>query len=143
MQPHQHEDRFHAQLDHRESADSAPSSESRLVESGTVELQRYEDEDCDQAVAATALVGETRSPRRVSPDVEVVPNAEKPILPGSPRPSPAQRGRGEPGTDLGHEVLGCVPESGDPPVHVPVPVPVPEGRNGGNGAADRQAWSGS
>ena len=43
MQPHQHEDRFHAQLDHCESADSAPSSESRLVESGTVELQRYEE----------------------------------------------------------------------------------------------------
>jgi hypothetical protein len=45
MQPHQHEDRFHAQLDHCESADSAPRSESRLVESGTVELQRYEDEE--------------------------------------------------------------------------------------------------
>ena len=37
--------------------------------------------------------------------MKVVPNAEKPILPGSPRPSPAQRGRGEPGTDLGHEAL--------------------------------------
>src|SRR5687768_3560754 len=29
-----------------------------------------------------------------------------PIWPGSPRPSPAKRGRGEPGTDLGHEALG-------------------------------------
>jgi DNA-binding winged helix-turn-helix (wHTH) protein/tetratricopeptide (TPR) repeat protein len=52
------------------------------------------------------LVGETRSPRRVCPDVEEVPNAERPIWPGSPCPSPAQRGRGEPGTDLGHEALG-------------------------------------
>jgi predicted metal-binding protein len=51
------------------------------------------------------LVGETRSPRRVSPNVEEIPNADMPIWPGSTRPSPAQRGRGEPGTDLGHEVL--------------------------------------
>jgi hypothetical protein len=28
-----------------------------------------------------------------------------PIWPGSPRPSPAQRGRGEPGSDLGHDIL--------------------------------------
>jgi cyanocobalamin reductase (cyanide-eliminating) / alkylcobalamin dealkylase len=54
---------------------------------------------------ASALSGETRSPRRVSPDVEAVPNAEKPIWSGSTRPSPAQRGQGEPGTDLGHEAL--------------------------------------
>jgi glycolate oxidase len=53
------------------------------------------------------LVGETRSPRRVSPNVEEVPSAECPIGPGSTRPSPAQRGRGEPGTNLGHEVLGA------------------------------------
>jgi hypothetical protein len=56
------------------------------------------------------LVGETRSPRRLlpnteAPNVDEVPNAECPIGPGSTRPSPAQRGRGEPGTNLGHEVL--------------------------------------
>jgi hypothetical protein len=51
------------------------------------------------------LVGEARSPRRVSPNVEEVPNAWMPIWPGSPRPSPAKRGRGEPGTDLGLEAL--------------------------------------
>ncbi|MEO8181186.1 MAG: hypothetical protein ABI895_20300 [Deltaproteobacteria bacterium] len=45
MQPHEHQDMFNAQLDHDEGADSAPSSESRLVESGTVELHRYEDEE--------------------------------------------------------------------------------------------------
>jgi hypothetical protein len=59
-----------------------------------------------------ALVGETRSyseePRRVSPNVEEVPNAECPIGTGSTCPSPAQRGRGELGTNLGHEVLGRV-----------------------------------
>jgi thiol-disulfide isomerase/thioredoxin len=53
------------------------------------------------------LAGETRNPRRVSPNVEEVPNAEMPIWPGSPRPSPAQRGRGEPGTDLGHDALAA------------------------------------
>jgi DNA-binding winged helix-turn-helix (wHTH) protein/tetratricopeptide (TPR) repeat protein len=56
-----------------------------------------------------ALVGETRcpskEPRRVSTDVEEGPSAECPIGPGSTGPSPAQRGRGEPGTNLGHEVL--------------------------------------
>jgi bifunctional non-homologous end joining protein LigD len=51
------------------------------------------------------LVGETRSPRRVSPHVEEGPSADCPIGPGSTCPSPAQRGRGEPGTNLGHEVL--------------------------------------
>jgi hypothetical protein len=51
------------------------------------------------------LVGETRSPRRVSPNVEEGPSAECPIGTGSTCPSPAQRGRGEPGTNLGHEVL--------------------------------------
>jgi chemotaxis signal transduction protein len=51
-----------------------------------------------------ALVGETRSPRRVSPNVEERPSAECPIGQGSTCPSPAQRGRGEPGTNLGHEV---------------------------------------
>jgi tetratricopeptide (TPR) repeat protein len=62
----------------------------------------------DRAGAADArrlLVGETRSPRRVFPDVEEGPSAECPIGPGSTRPSPAQRGCGEPGTNLGHEVL--------------------------------------
>jgi len=48
---------------------------------------------------------ETRSPRRVSSDVEEVPNARRPTWPGSTRPSPAQRGRGEHGTDGGHEAL--------------------------------------
>src|SRR5688572_33131971 len=33
------------------------------------------------------LVGETRSPRRVSPNIEEVPSAECPIGPGSTRPS--------------------------------------------------------
>jgi hypothetical protein len=56
-----------------------------------------------------ALVGETRSPRRVSPNVAEGPNADMPFWPGSTRPSPAQRGRGEPGTDLGYEVLGQGP----------------------------------
>jgi predicted metal-binding protein len=37
--------------------------------------------------------------------VEEIPNADMPTWPGSTRPSPAQPGRGEPGTDLGHEVL--------------------------------------
>src|SRR6185295_6514234 len=37
--------------------------------------------------ARTALVGETRSPRRVSPHVEEGPSAECPIVPGSTRPS--------------------------------------------------------
>jgi uncharacterized protein YciI len=50
-------------------------------------------------------VGETRSPRRVSPSVKEGPSAECPIGPGSTCPSPAQRGRGESGTDLGHEAL--------------------------------------
>jgi two-component system NtrC family sensor kinase len=31
-----------------------------------------------------------------------------PIWPGATRPSPAQQGRGEPGTDSGHEVLGAL-----------------------------------
>jgi len=48
---------------------------------------------------------ETRSPRRVSPNVEEVTNAEVPVGPGSTRPSPAQRGRGEPGPSSGHEAL--------------------------------------
>jgi hypothetical protein len=61
--------------------------------------------DGQLVVRPEALVGETRSPRRVSPNVEEVPNAGMPIWPGSPRPSPAQRGRGEPGSDLGHEIL--------------------------------------
>jgi hypothetical protein len=52
------------------------------------------------------LVGETRSPRRVSPNAEEGPSAECPIGPGSTCPSPAQRGRGESGTNLGHEVPG-------------------------------------
>jgi transcriptional regulator with GAF, ATPase, and Fis domain len=51
-----------------------------------------------------ALVGETRSPLRVSPDVEEAPSAECPIVPGSTRPHSAA-GRGEPGTNLGHEAL--------------------------------------
>jgi hypothetical protein len=51
------------------------------------------------------LLGETRSPRRVSTDVKEGTSAECPIVPGSTCPSPAQRGRGEPGTNLGHEVL--------------------------------------
>src|SRR6185295_863661 len=51
-----------------------------------------------------SLVGETRSPRRVSPNVEEEPSAECPIGPGSTRPSSAA-GCGEPGTNLGHEVL--------------------------------------
>jgi hypothetical protein len=46
-----------------------------------------------------------RSPRRVSPNVEEGPSAECPIVPGSTCPSPAQRGRGELGTNLGHEAL--------------------------------------
>jgi hypothetical protein len=50
------------------------------------------------------LVGGTRSPRRVSPNVEEVASAECPIGPGSPRPS-KRSGGGEPGTKLGHEVL--------------------------------------
>jgi acyl transferase domain-containing protein/tryptophanase/pimeloyl-ACP methyl ester carboxylesterase/NAD(P)-dependent dehydrogenase (short-subunit alcohol dehydrogenase family) len=57
------------------------------------------------SAAESALVGETRSPRRVSPSVEEVPSAACPIGTGSTYPSPAQRGRGEPGTNLGHEVL--------------------------------------
>jgi hypothetical protein len=52
------------------------------------------------------LPGETRSLRRVSPNVDESPNARCPIGPGSTCPSPAQRGRGEPGTNLGHEGLG-------------------------------------
>jgi DNA-binding winged helix-turn-helix (wHTH) protein/tetratricopeptide (TPR) repeat protein len=48
---------------------------------------------------------ETRSPRRVSTDVEEGPNAKCPIGSGSTCPSPAQRGRGEPGTNPGHEAL--------------------------------------
>jgi RNA polymerase sigma-32 factor len=51
------------------------------------------------------LVGETRSPRRVSTHVEEVPSAECPIGPGSKRPS-KRSGCGEPGTSLVHEVLG-------------------------------------
>jgi signal transduction histidine kinase/CheY-like chemotaxis protein len=39
-----------------------------------------------------------------SPKVEERPSAECPIVPGSTCPSPAQRGRGEPGTNWGHEV---------------------------------------
>jgi hypothetical protein len=57
-------------------------------------------------VRAKLLGGEARSLRRVSPNVEEVPNAELPIWPGSTRPSPAQRGRDEAGKDSGHEVLG-------------------------------------
>jgi hypothetical protein len=38
-------------------------------------------------VPDTCLVGETRSPRRVSPNVEEVPSAECPIGPASTRPS--------------------------------------------------------
>jgi hypothetical protein len=36
-----------------------------------------------------------------------------PIWPGSPCPSPAQRGRGEPGTDLGHEAPAAPPIASD------------------------------
>jgi signal transduction histidine kinase/CheY-like chemotaxis protein len=57
------------------------------------------------APIAGPLVGETRSPRRVSPNVEEGPSADCPIGSGSTCPSPAQRGRGEPGTNLGHEIL--------------------------------------
>jgi hypothetical protein len=58
-----------------------------------------------EGAANALLAGETRSPRRVSPSVEEGPSADCPIGPGSTCPSPAQRGRGEPGTNLGHEVL--------------------------------------
>jgi hypothetical protein len=41
-----------------------------------------------------------------APDVEEVPKTEKPISAGFAAPlTPAQRGRGEPGTDLGYEAL--------------------------------------
>jgi outer membrane protein assembly factor BamB len=70
------------------------------------------DEGPAQPALTPGLVGETRcyltEPRRVSPDVEEGPSAECPIGSGSTCPSPAQRGRGEPGTNLGHEVLVVV-----------------------------------
>ena len=56
------------------------------------------------AHASSELVGETRSPRRVSPNIHKVPNARTPVLPVSTRPSPAGDAA-KPGTDLGHEVL--------------------------------------
>ena len=60
---------------------------------------------------ASRLVGETRSLRRVSPNVEQIPSAECPIGPGSTRPSSAA-GCGEPGTNLGHEVPALVVRGG-------------------------------
>ena len=53
----------------------------------------------------TALVGQTRSPRRLRPDIDEVPNARTPTSPVSTRPSPAGDAA-KPGTDLGHEAPG-------------------------------------
>jgi eukaryotic-like serine/threonine-protein kinase len=44
-------------------------------------------------------------PNAASPDAEGGPNADAPFWPGSRPPSPAQRGQGEPSTDLRHEVV--------------------------------------
>jgi serine/threonine protein kinase len=44
-------------------------------------------------------------PNAASADVKEGPNAGRPTWPGSPHPSPAQRGRGETGTDMRHEAL--------------------------------------
>jgi hypothetical protein len=63
-----------------------------------------------EAWRGPTVAGETRSPRRVSTDVEEGTSAESPIVPGSTCPSPAQRGRGEPDTNLGHEVLAPTPD---------------------------------
>lgn len=57
-----------------------------------------------QLVASQGSV-EVRATVEVSVAVEVVPNADKPIWPGSSRASTAQRGRGEPGADPALEVL--------------------------------------
>jgi DNA-binding NtrC family response regulator len=59
------------------------------------------------APALESIVGEPGGPRRVSLDVEKVPNAELPIGSGM-HPSLAERGRGEPGTDLGQGALGAL-----------------------------------
>jgi pyrrolidone-carboxylate peptidase len=67
-------------------------------------LRRALDELAPVSVLCTGLPGETRSPRRVSTHVEEVPSAECPIEPGSTCPRGAA-GCGEPGTNLGHEVL--------------------------------------
>ncbi|HTV21408.1 MAG TPA: sigma-70 family RNA polymerase sigma factor [Polyangiaceae bacterium] len=50
-----------------------------------------------------ALGGETRSPRRVAPNVEEAPRAERPIGPGSTLSSP--RSGGDPGQNSGREEL--------------------------------------
>jgi hypothetical protein len=79
--------------------DLSPTQRLQSLQNAVRAIQRFR-----------SLVGETRSPRRVSTDVEEGPSAECPIGAGSTCPSPAQRGRGEPGTNLGHEVLA--PSSG-------------------------------
>src|SRR5688500_18446221 len=61
--------------------------------------------DAERAGASLSrLVGETRSPRRVSPNIEDVPNARTPSLPVSTRPSLAGDAA-KPGPDFGHEAL--------------------------------------
>src|SRR5688572_24746407 len=50
------------------------------------------------------ILGETRSPRRVFPNIDEVPNARTPTLPVSTRPSPVGDAA-KPGTDLRHEAL--------------------------------------
>jgi hypothetical protein len=61
--------------------------------------------------ARRELAGETRcyseEPRRVSTDVEEVPNAEMPFWAGFAAPLTRAAGAGEPGPDLGHEALAC------------------------------------
>jgi hypothetical protein len=54
---------------------------------------------------AAPFLGETRSPRRVSPDAEEVPNAGMPIWAGFAEPLTRAAGAGETGTELGHEGL--------------------------------------
>jgi putative ATP-binding cassette transporter len=75
------------------------------IDAARVALERIEEAGAN---LGHEVLGETRScseePRRVSPNVEEVPSAECPIGPGSTRPS-KRSGGGEPGTNLGHEVL--------------------------------------
>jgi hypothetical protein len=54
--------------------------------------------------AGSGPVGQTRSPRRVCPNIDEVPNARTPLLPVSTRPSPA-RDAAKPGSDLWREAL--------------------------------------
>ena len=62
-----------------------------------------------RSIRANDVQASDRKPRRMTRNGEPMPNARQPAGWSSMRSPFAERGQGDPGTDLGHEAL--VPES--------------------------------